>query len=189
MGPGSTKESFSPVEIHSKWFWVSPSVPHSGCPPLRVSPATLSPGLTWQGAAQHLQTHADATLLEPGLWVDADVTGHHGHGQLAENWDLLLAVPLEYLGVRERQHTLWDWKAGSQGRRVGQVCARPRAQSPHQALPSPLAQAPHSGTKNSSSSPGARHRPELSIPREGAFLRAALLRDQSPLGSSLTPQV
>lgn len=59
---------------------------------------------TWQRAAKDLHPQADAPVAEPGLRVDADVAGHHGHGQLVENGDLLLTVPFKYLftqGERE----------------------------------------------------------------------------------------
>lgn len=53
--------------------------------------------LTWQGAAQDLEPHADAALLEPGTGVDADVPRHQRHGQHVQHWRLLLAVPFKNL--------------------------------------------------------------------------------------------
>lgn len=53
--------------------------------------------LTRQGAAEDLQPHTDAPVVEPGLRIDADVAGHHGDGQLVEDRDLLLTVSFKYL--------------------------------------------------------------------------------------------
>lgn len=53
--------------------------------------------LTRQQAAQDLHPHADAPVVEPGLWVYANVAGHHGDRQLVENRDLLFMVPFKDL--------------------------------------------------------------------------------------------
>lgn len=74
----------------------------------------LPKALTWQGAAQDLQPHADAALLEPGAGVDADVTRHQRHRQHVQHWDLLLAVPFKNLGKERATSVLqtaseWFW--------------------------------------------------------------------------------
>lgn len=60
-------------------------------------PAGSMGRLTWQRAAEDLHPQADAPIIEPGLWVYADVARHHGDGQLVEDRNLLFTVSFKYL--------------------------------------------------------------------------------------------
>lgn len=71
------------------------TVTHYYSDPEKSAPQCFSP--TVDTTAQDLGPEADGAVGVPGLWVDADETGHGGNRKKSEHRSLWILVPFKYL--------------------------------------------------------------------------------------------